>query len=343
MRPDGIVGSPVGFKSFYGVLLEPTSILAIAAQSFTFPVFDPASVFRAPVIGAYIPMRFAGKAYVSLRSVDGDGHQDQSVPSASAARTIVEAVDGGTGTRQQNALRPKILTFFVDRAPFLRFDAPGFVPQPNQSFVDRTLSLHLLAGDADPFDPGSPPPPGGPSPATVLRWNLTLTGKDGNGNPVSHSPLPGPVFTPDIQVTVPAEFVDPRVTIHVELCDCALCENLPGSGRCAGFSIPVLVAPGEVVGVDPPNGRDLSLEGVRPNPSDGSGVEVHFSLATGVAARLELLDVAGRRWALQNLGAPGTGPHVVRLAPRDRLPAGVYLVKLTQGGHVRVARVAVLE
>jgi len=69
---------------------------------------------------------------------------------------------------------------------------------------------------------------------------------------------------------------------------------------------------------------------------------VRLSLAGGAPARLELLDVAGRRMAERELTALGPGPHDVDLASRRRLPAGIYLVRLSEGQAVAVRRVALL-
>jgi hypothetical protein len=87
----------------------------------------------------------------------------------------------------------------------------------------------------------------------------------------------------------------------------------------------------------------FALEGVRPNPSRGERLGVTFSLPGAAPARLELLDVSGRRVAVREVGSLGPGRHVVDLAA-GRAPApGLYLVRLTQGANTRVTRVTVLE
>jgi hypothetical protein len=52
--------------------------------------------------------------------------------------------------------------------------------------------------------------------------------------------------------------------------------------------------------------------------------------------------VNGRRVALREVGALGTGRHTVRLAEGVRLRAGVYLVRLSQGGKAATARMVAL-
>ena len=87
----------------------------------------------------------------------------------------------------------------------------------------------------------------------------------------------------------------------------------------------------------------FALEGVRPNPSRGGQLSVTFALPSSAPARLELLDVSGRRVVTREVGALGAGPHVVALAANRSLPPGLYLVRLAQGVNVRVTRVAVLN
>lgn len=339
VRPDGLVGSPIGFRFNSLVELDPTGVLQATSQSRMFPNFDIASVLRLPVIGAYTVFNGSGRAFVWLKAEDADGQRDQSIGDA---RAIVAAVEAGTATPEQIALRPKILTFFVNHAPYLRFENPAFVPEPGHAFADRSLDLHLSADDVDPFDLSSAP--GGPSSTKVLRWNIALLGKTVDGRDTTVAPLAAPVFTPDISLEVPAVLVDPRVTIRVELCDCADCGTYPGSGRCVTYDIPVTV--GEVVGIPEPvvpRRLELALDGMRPNPWDGGDGLVRFSLAGTGRARLELLDISGRRLVLRNLNALGPGRHEIRLEPGVRLAAGVYLLRLTEGSVSRTRRAAVIR
>ena len=83
----------------------------------------------------------------------------------------------------------------------------------------------------------------------------------------------------------------------------------------------------------------FALDPVRPNPSRGT-LTVHFSLPTDAPARLELLDVAGRRAASDDVGM---GQHTLDLGADQHLARGLYLVRLTQGANTRTTRVAVLK
>lgn len=93
-----------------------------------------------------------------------------------------------------------------------------------------------------------------------------------------------------------------------------------------------------VAGV-PEGGRlsGLGPSAVRPDPWRDE-VAVEFTLDRGLAVRLELLDVTGRRIATSELGSLGPGEHTARLTPGRELPAGVYLLRVSAGGKVWSAR-----
>jgi hypothetical protein len=78
------------------------------------------------------------------------------------------------------------------------------------------------------------------------------------------------------------------------------------------------------------------------NPATGARLLVSFSLPSSSPARLELLDVAGRRVALREVGSLGAGAHQVRLGS-DAPPSGVYFLRLIQGGSLASHRVAIVR
>lgn len=86
----------------------------------------------------------------------------------------------------------------------------------------------------------------------------------------------------------------------------------------------------------------LALAGLMPNPAVGD-LTAGFSLESESSARLELLDVTGKVWATRDVGGLGPGSHVVSLGRSGLVPAGMYWIRLTQGGHSRVARGAVMR
>ena len=87
---------------------------------------------------------------------------------------------------------------------------------------------------------------------------------------------------------------------------------------------------------------DLALSSVRPNPA-GDTFTVALALRDGSPARLELLDLAGRRVLVRDVGSLGRGDHLVQLPEARSLRAGVYLVRLTQGGRSLTTRVALIR
>lgn len=84
------------------------------------------------------------------------------------------------------------------------------------------------------------------------------------------------------------------------------------------------------------------LAGATPNPSS-SGLRVSFRLPDDAPARLELVDVSGRRLSYREVGGLGPGPHVVDLDPDGRLRPAIYLVRLTRGSRSQTARVCVVR
>jgi len=87
----------------------------------------------------------------------------------------------------------------------------------------------------------------------------------------------------------------------------------------------------------------LGFGAVSRNPASGGALVVDVVLPIADPARLELLDVMGRRVASLDLGAPGPGRHTVELAVGPRPAPGLYLLRLTQAGNARVTRVALLD
>jgi len=88
----------------------------------------------------------------------------------------------------------------------------------------------------------------------------------------------------------------------------------------------------------------LAIAPVRPDPVRGRALVVDVALPSADPARLELLDVQGRRVAASELGALGAGRHTVDLGAGLRaLAPGIYMLRLTQGGEARVARVTIVD
>jgi hypothetical protein len=87
---------------------------------------------------------------------------------------------------------------------------------------------------------------------------------------------------------------------------------------------------------------ELVLAGVRPNPSRNEFTVV-FTLPDASPARIDLMDLSGRRILTRDLAALGRGSHVVGLPEARTLPAGVYLVRLSQSGRSLTTRAVVVR
>jgi hypothetical protein len=90
-----------------------------------------------------------------------------------------------------------------------------------------------------------------------------------------------------------------------------------------------------------PSGLALAIESPRPNPASGA-VSFAFSLPREGGARLEVIDLSGRRVISRDL-ALGAGRHLVRCEEAAALAPGVYTVRLAQGADSRLSRLCVVR
>jgi len=95
---------------------------------------------------------------------------------------------------------------------------------------------------------------------------------------------------------------------------------------------PVLAGP-------PPTALSRAIA-LAPNPASRV-LDVSFTLENAEPANVQLFDLGGRR--LREAQARGIGPQVIRFDALDRLPAGIYLVRVTQRTSERIARVALVH
>ena len=84
----------------------------------------------------------------------------------------------------------------------------------------------------------------------------------------------------------------------------------------------------------------FALAGARPNPAP-DGLRIAFDLPDASPARLEAIDLAGRRCWSSEVGARGSGQHV--LAVPVRLAPGVYVLRLARRGAELTTRCAVIR
>jgi hypothetical protein len=98
----------------------------------------------------------------------------------------------------------------------------------------------------------------------------------------------------------------------------------------------------QVTGVGGGAKVEFTLKVVRPNPTQND-LQVTFGLPMARPAKLEVFSVSGRMVASQEVGGLGVGLHTVTLRGRGRLPSGIYLVRLRQGGKSLTTRAVVVR
>jgi len=234
----GVVGSPIGFRSVISMRMTPLGLRNNPTQSSIYPVYDPASVYRATRLGGYWRMTQAGTAYAVARAEDADGGLDNSV------KDPLALANAGEG----NPARRKVLVFHVNKAPALvREGLPAFEPYEGQVIATSQWNFRLRGMDLDPYDPEDPNlTRGAPSAKTIIRYKITLYGKDLSVPPRDTSwtytaadgpyinTLAGPYTLSFIPGGTMANnpFASGPIRVSIEICDCTDCERVPGRGRC---------------------------------------------------------------------------------------------------------------
>jgi hypothetical protein len=117
-------------------------------------------------------------------------------------------------------------------------------------------------------------------------------------------------------------------------------------GERYGYRLGVVVDGVEELGgevwVDVPRVTGLALRGLAPNPA-AQELTVAFTLASDAPARLELLDLSGRRVLDAAVPSPRPGDATLSLGSVSRVPIGLYLLRLSQGGKSVSTRACVLR
>jgi hypothetical protein len=85
----------------------------------------------------------------------------------------------------------------------------------------------------------------------------------------------------------------------------------------------------------------LQVLGAWPNPAPASNLDIRFALESADPATVEIFDLAGRRVLAERLTPRAAG--VAHLAPDIDLRAGIYVVRLTQGGRSAAGKICVLR
>ena len=99
------------------------------------------------------------------------------------------------------------------------------------------------------------------------------------------------------------------------------------------YPTPLAVGPGR-----PSTAIHLKLIGS--NPAHDA-LSIEYSLPGDAPARLELLDLAGRR--VRDLPLDGARAGIAHIDPGRTLSPGIYWLRLAQSGRIATARVAILH
>ena len=100
---------------------------------------------------------------------------------------------------------------------------------------------------------------------------------------------------------------------------------------------------GSVVGVPVTQPTVDALGPVSPNPSNGLDLTLSLTLPRSGPVSIELLDVRGRRLALQRVDSPSATVTLATLGYAGQLPPGIYLLSVRQGATAWVRRFAVVN
>jgi hypothetical protein len=96
------------------------------------------------------------------------------------------------------------------------------------------------------------------------------------------------------------------------------------------------------VGVGDQGPVAFALNRVSPNPAQGA-LRVSFSLKNSKPATLSLFDVTGRQVSSRRVDMLGPGRHAATLGEGASLPAGLYMIRLTQDGKSLSTRAALVR
>lgn len=144
------------------------------------------------------------------------------------------------------------------------------------------------------------------------------------------------------------ELIDPEARRHVDLlhADYELLAVKPGDQARLVLAIGSEGFVGGTAEQLAPADLEFALRPIAPNPASGT-VFFQFTLPREDAARMEVLDVSGRRVEVLASGSRAAGLHTVRwdgrAASGGRAEAGVYYVRLEAGGRQQTRKFVLLR
>jgi hypothetical protein len=262
------------------------------------------------VVGAYVVQRLDGSLWNSIGMVPATG----AGPYTFAAQTLIDSTD---------AASPWSTFRVCARTPD---GTKSWDSDPDSARSVDNLPPAMPSGFTGEFVAGS----------AHLRWARSRE-NDLAGYRLYRGGVPD--FEPG-SPTMVATIVD---TEYVDPCGIPAFYKLAAVDVHGNASDADLLQPDGTASVPGTETPSLALERAGPNPTPGARLEIRFRLAMDAPARLELVDVSGRRVAGCDVGALGAGAHAVDLAAGRRLAPGLYVVRLIQGGRTCTTRVTVLR
>ena len=237
------------------------------------------------------------------------------------------------GDAEYSAVVPTLVDANASLASYTAFMVSALTPSPTTYFDSLIESGYSI----DNLSPPAPAPfmAAYAAGATHLHWGVSTTDDLATFRLYRGSSA---AFTPGagnfVAATTDTGYVDVGVAgSYYKLAAVDL------NGNVSPYA---MVGPAQTVGV-PAEGAALefSLDEIRPNPVRGRDLTVRFSLASSEEARLELIDIAGRR--VDDRTVSGVGTHVIEPGRDRMLASGIYFVRLRQGAQSQLRRVAVVE
>jgi hypothetical protein len=147
---------------------------------------------------------------------------------------IVDRVENGGASAQDLGASLKIMTFYVNKAPRLQREIPAFTPDPNAILSSRTVIFNMPATDVTNTIP-TPPSTRWEARRPTARscaadrdprqgWRRTRCDVGGAARVQRRS---------QHLVHHPVDKIAPgNIVVRVRLCDCADCDNQPGTATC---------------------------------------------------------------------------------------------------------------
>ena len=267
---DSANGSPVGFRSLVITKRSTDNSPVKPTESSTYPVFDVGSVFYAPHISTYNSMSTSGKCYAYTIAEDGDGAVDRRLQREGGSLVVADAVDFGSPSLEQQQVRSKVLTFYVNRAPYFLTSDPTFKPRPNTT-TPRVVSWLVLANDSDPIDWSKPvSSTGGPqdNTAPVLVRTVTVYGKNAAGRDTSFVGAANVEFA-NISFSIPTYIVPGAIRAELRLDDYRPADADSHPGRTTIINVPLTLLGPEPA--DVPAGTGASSATQRPGSPQADG------------------------------------------------------------------------